>query len=94
VFSYDPVAESLAELGYETAAIDGAFRQRRFASAEEQAHILEALDSAGINAEGLEADGWLYAQLYVSRPKKGAAAGLASALNSVSTEDTAPDERG
>lgn len=89
MFSYDPVAESLAELGYETAAIEGVYRQRRFASAEEQAQILATLDDVGVDPEGLEAEGWLYAQLYVSRPKKGAAAGLASALNAV-----APDERG
>jgi SAM-dependent methyltransferase len=89
MFSYDPVAESLAELGYETAAIDGVYRQRRFASDEEQAQILATLDDVGVDPEGLEAEGWLYAQLYVSRPKKGAAAGLASALNAV-----APDERG
>ncbi|WP_328644262.1 class I SAM-dependent methyltransferase [Amycolatopsis sp. NBC_00348] len=96
MFSYDPVAESLAELGYETAAIDGVYRQRRFASTEEQEHILDALGTAGVDPEGLEAEGWLYAQLYVSRPKKGAAAGLASTLNAVATEDeeTAPDERG
>jgi hypothetical protein len=86
MFSYDPVAESLAELGYETAAIDGVYRQRRFASAEEQAHILDSLNTAGIDPEGLEAEGWLYAQLYVSRPKKGAAAGLASALSTVSVD--------
>jgi SAM-dependent methyltransferase len=89
MFSYDPVAASLAGLGYETAPIDGVFRQRRFASAEEQTQILGTLDSAGVDARGLESEGWLYAQLYVSRPKKGAAAGLASALNAV-----APDERG
>jgi SAM-dependent methyltransferase len=94
MFSYDPVAESLAELGYETAAIDGVYRQRRFASAEEQAQILATLEGAGVDAEGLEAEGWLYAQLYVSRPKKGAAAGLASALNAVASVDEAPDERG
>jgi SAM-dependent methyltransferase len=89
MFSYEPVAASLAELGYETAGIDGVFRQRRFASAEEQAQILGTLDGAGVDAQGLESEGWLYAQLYVSRPKKGAAAGLASALNTVSA-----DERG
>jgi SAM-dependent methyltransferase len=94
MFSYDPVAESLAGLGYETAAIDGVYRQRRFTSAEEQEQILGTLAEAGVNPDGLEADGWLYAQLYVSRPKKGAAAGLASALNAVASEDAAPDERG
>jgi SAM-dependent methyltransferase len=84
MFSYEPVAERLAELGYETAGIDGVFRQRRFASDEEQTQILATLDGAGVDPGGLESEGWLYARLYVSRPLK--AAGLASALSAVSAE--------
>jgi hypothetical protein len=76
------MAASLAELGYETASIPGVFRQRRFASEEEQAQILDTLSAAGVDPSGLESDGWLYAQLYVSRPR-GAATGLASALNTL-----------
>jgi len=68
MFSYEPVAESLAELGYETTSVEGVFRQRQFASAEEQAQILDTLSAAGVDPTGLESDGWLYAQLYVSRP--------------------------
>jgi SAM-dependent methyltransferase len=68
MFSYEPVAESLAELGYETTSVDGVFRQRQFASAEEQAQILDTLSAAGVDPTGLESDGWLYARLYVSRP--------------------------
>jgi SAM-dependent methyltransferase len=68
MFSYDPVAESLAELGYETAGVEGVFRQRQFASAEEQGQILDTLSAAGVDPTGLESDGWLYARLYVSRP--------------------------
>lgn len=86
MFSYDPIAESLAELGYETASIDGVFRQRRFASGEEQTQILDTLSVAGVDPRGLESEGWLYAKLFVSRPR-GAATGLASALNSVSHEE-------
>jgi hypothetical protein len=69
MFSYEPVAESLTELGYETADVDGVFRQRQFASAEEQAQILDTLSAAGVDPAGLESDGWLYARLYVSRPR-------------------------
>lgn len=83
MFSYDPVAASLAELGYQTAGIDGVFRQRRFTSAEEQTQILDTLSSAGVDPEGLETDGWLYAQLYISRPA-GAATELATVMNAVS----------
>ncbi len=68
MFSYEPIAESLAELGYETESVEGVFRQRQFASAEEQAQILDTLSAAGVDPTGLESDGWLYARLYVSRP--------------------------
>ncbi|GAB3166424.1 class I SAM-dependent methyltransferase [Amycolatopsis stemonae] len=84
MFSYDPVADSLAALGYETAAVPGVFRQRRFASEEEQAQILGTLDAAGVDPTGLEADGWLYAQLYVSRPE--GATALATALENFDEE--------
>jgi hypothetical protein len=83
MFSYDPVAASLAELGYQTASIDGVFRQRRFASEEEQAQILDTLSSAGVDPNGLETEGWLYAQLYISRPA-GAATELATVMNAMS----------
>ncbi len=86
MFSYEPIAASLAGLGYETASIHGVFRQRRFASGEEQTQILDTLSAAGVDPQGLETEGWLYATLFVSRPR-GAATGLASALNSVSHEE-------
>ncbi|MEV6877923.1 class I SAM-dependent methyltransferase [Amycolatopsis sp. NPDC051128] len=79
MFSYEPVAASLAELGYETAGVEGVFKQRRFASAEEQTQILDTLNAAGVDPAGLESDGWLYARLYVSRPE-GSAAELAATL--------------
>ncbi|MFJ7215785.1 class I SAM-dependent methyltransferase [Amycolatopsis sp. NPDC098790] len=84
MFSYEPVADSLAGLGYDTAPVPGVFRQRKFASAEEQAQILDTLDAAGIDPTGLEADGWLYAQLYVSRPE--GADALAAALGTSDEE--------
>jgi hypothetical protein len=70
MFSYDPIAESLSELGYETVHIEGVFKQRRFASAQEQALVLDNLSSAGVDPHGLEADGWMYAQLHLSLPPK------------------------
>lgn len=84
MFSYEPVADSLAELGYETAGVEGVFRQRRFASEAEQTQILDTLDGAGVDPTGLEADGWLYAQLYVSRPE--GADSLAAALQTSTQE--------
>lgn len=69
MFPFEPVAESLAGAGYETVHVDRVFRQRRFASPEEQAQVLDTLSTAGVDPRGLEDDGWLYAQLYVSRPR-------------------------
>jgi hypothetical protein len=68
MFSYDPIAESLGELGYETVHVEGLFKQRRFASTHEQALVLDTLSSTGVDPDGLEADGWMYAQLYLSLP--------------------------
>ncbi|MEN3359317.1 MAG: carnitine O-acetyltransferase [Mycobacteriales bacterium] len=69
MFSFAPVAEELAELGYETVALERPFRQRRFASAEERSAVLDALSATGVDTRGLEAGGWLYAQLHLSRPR-------------------------
>lgn len=68
MFPYDPVADALGEMGYETTAVEGLFEQRRFASPEEQARVLDRLAGLGVDADGLESEGWLYAQLFISRP--------------------------
>lgn len=68
MFSFKPVAEALAARGYETRKMAGVFRQRRFAVPQEQAQVLDALAKAGVDSEGLEDDGWFYAELYISKP--------------------------
>lgn len=68
MFPFDPVERALAGLGYETVGVDEVFRQRRFASDQEQARVLETMSAAGVDPSGLEAEGWLYARLYLSRP--------------------------
>ncbi|WP_407553497.1 class I SAM-dependent methyltransferase [Streptomyces sp. Pv4-95] len=68
MFPFDPVEDTLSRLGYHTTRVEGVFRQRRFASPEEQAQVLETMAAAGVDPHGLEADGWLHAQLYLSRP--------------------------
>jgi hypothetical protein len=68
MFSYAPVAESLSELGYDTVRLDGVFEQRRFASDAERSGVLEGLVAAGVDPAGLEAEGWLYAELFISVP--------------------------
>ncbi|WP_432094104.1 class I SAM-dependent methyltransferase [Streptomyces sp. bgisy100] len=70
MFPFDAVEESLAAAGYETVHVEGLFKQRRFASAEEQSRVLDTLSSVGVDPSGLEADGWFYARLHVSRPRE------------------------
>ncbi|ADP80614.1 methyltransferase type 12 [Pseudofrankia inefficax] len=68
MFPFDPIAETLAGFGYQTVAVDRMFEQRRFASPQERDQVLATLAGVGVDPRGLEADGWLYAQLFISRP--------------------------
>jgi carnitine O-acetyltransferase len=68
MFPFAPVADCLAAAGYQTVRQDGLFRQRRFATPLEQAHVLDTLSAVGVDPRGLETDGWLYAEFYISRP--------------------------
>jgi SAM-dependent methyltransferase len=68
MFSYAPIAESLAGLGYRSEGVEGVFKQRRFASADEQEQILDAVRANGLEPHELETEGWLCAQLYLSSP--------------------------
>ncbi|WP_234347231.1 choline/carnitine O-acyltransferase [Streptomyces specialis] len=69
MFPFEPVTETLADAGYETFRVERVFKQRRFASSEEQALVLDTLSTVGVDPRDLETDGWLYAQLYISRPR-------------------------
>ncbi|MFI6865438.1 class I SAM-dependent methyltransferase [Nocardia sp. NPDC050406] len=69
MFSFDPIAVRLGELGYRTEHVPGTFRQRRFASDDERLSVLNTLETQGVDTAGHESDGWLYAQLYLSRPR-------------------------
>ncbi|WP_431957171.1 class I SAM-dependent methyltransferase [Nocardia lijiangensis] len=68
MFDFDPMAEELAALGYRTERAPGLYAQRRFASADEQQRVLNTLSDKGFDTQGREADGRLYAHLYLSRP--------------------------
>ncbi|MDT3443177.1 MULTISPECIES: class I SAM-dependent methyltransferase [unclassified Pseudofrankia] len=68
MFPFDPIAETLAGFGYQTVAVDRLFEQRRFASPQERDQVLATLAGVGVDPRRLEADGWLYAQLFISRP--------------------------
>ncbi|QIZ38622.1 class I SAM-dependent methyltransferase [Saccharopolyspora sp. ASAGF58] len=69
MFPIEPIAEGLAALGYDIVPVPGVFKQRRFASAQEQSRVLETLSAARVDPSGLEADGWLYAKLHLFRPR-------------------------
>jgi SAM-dependent methyltransferase len=74
MFDYESIAARLAGLGYRTERAPGTFRQRRFASPDEQEQVLNTLSAKGVDPSGVEEDGWLHAQLYVSLPESAAAA--------------------
>ncbi|WP_405661694.1 class I SAM-dependent methyltransferase [Streptomyces sp. NBC_01166] len=69
MFPFDPVEKALEELGYRTTRVDGFFKQRRFAGPQERQGVLDSLAAADVDASGLEEEGWLYAQLHLSRPQ-------------------------
>jgi carnitine O-acetyltransferase len=76
MFPFDEIAAGLAGHGYETALFGQVFKQRRFISREEQSQVLDTLLRVGVDPSGLETEGWLYAQLYVSRPRGGSGPAL------------------
>lgn len=65
---FEPAAESLAKRGYVSCRAGQPVRQRRFASNEEQSRVIDTLSERGIDPEGMESDGWYYAQLHLSCP--------------------------
>ncbi|GGK37734.1 class I SAM-dependent methyltransferase [Nocardia camponoti] len=69
MFDFEPIAAELAALGYVTEKRAGLFEQRRFASAEEREQVLDALAAKGIDTTGHESEGWLLANLFISRPQ-------------------------
>ncbi|WP_084692282.1 methyltransferase type 12 [Parafrankia elaeagni] len=77
MFPFDAIGESLADRGYETVRLERLFRQRRFASPEEQSLVLDTLSDIGVDPTGTEDSGWLHAELFLSRPPVGASRHLA-----------------
>ena len=66
---YEPIAAVLDRYGLVTERLAGQpFKQRRFFDDRERRSTLDALARAGIDPTGLEADGWYYAEFYLSRP--------------------------
>lgn len=74
LFPFDAIEETLNERGYVTEKLEGqAFVQRRFASATEQEQVLGQLRDRGVDPIGMEAEGHLLAEFYLSRPASDAA---------------------
>lgn len=71
MFPFDLIETTLDRWGYVTEKLAGeAFVQRRFASAEEQAQVLEHLSEIGVDPTGMEDQGCLLAEFYLSRPRQ------------------------
>jgi hypothetical protein len=79
MFPFDEIDAALEGFGYVTEKVENqTFVQRRFASEEEQEQVLHRLSELGIDARGLEADGWYHAEAFISRPiEDRASAGIA-----------------
>ncbi|WP_188056095.1 class I SAM-dependent methyltransferase [Sphingosinithalassobacter sp. CS137] len=70
MFPFDAIAETLAQWGYVTEKLEGrTFVQRSFVSDGEQARVIAALEKLGIDAAGLESEGQLHAEFFLSRPR-------------------------
>ena len=71
MFPFDDIATALGEHGYVTEKVEGeTFLQRQFASEEEQAHVLGRLSDLGVEARGLESEGWYHAEAFISCPRE------------------------
>jgi carnitine O-acetyltransferase len=69
MFPFAEIQETLDGYGYATEKVkDRTFLQRRFASEEEQEHVLERLSALGIDPGGRESEGWYHAEAFISRP--------------------------
>jgi hypothetical protein len=71
MFDYGGVAARLAEDGLVTEKLKtAAFVQRRFQDEDEAKQVLDVIaNERGLDPSGLESEGLLFAELYVSRPK-------------------------
>lgn len=70
MFDFGEAEQLLEARGYVTEKLAGVVPQRRFASREERHNTLDNLAAAGIDAAGLEEQGWYFAELFVSRPRE------------------------
>ncbi len=70
MFPFDRIERVLGDWGYRTEKlVDQYFKQRNFASAEEQEQVVEQLKSRDVDPTGMEAEGQAVAEFYLSRPE-------------------------
>ena len=75
MFPFDAIEECLDGWGYVTEKLQNrTFLQRRFASVHEQEQVIGQLRDQGVDPTGLEGEGDLLAEFYLSRPTAEAAA--------------------
>lgn len=69
-FDYRKISAALDEYGLATEKVpDAVFRQRQFATLHEQRWAIAEVVSRGLDPTGLESDGFLYADCYITRPR-------------------------
>lgn len=86
MFPFDRLEAAFARRGLVTEKLTGAtFVQRRFRDAEEFERTLAGLSALNLDVTGLEADGLLHAELFVSRPEADARAAPLDELVTVSS---------
>ncbi|RBR07243.1 uncharacterized protein FIESC28_10742 [Fusarium coffeatum] len=66
--SYEEVAMTLKAHGLETMKLPGVLRQRRFASDKEKSDAIAQVKARGLDPSGFEDEGYLCAEVYISRP--------------------------
>ncbi|KAH7196406.1 uncharacterized protein B0J16DRAFT_390306 [Fusarium flagelliforme] len=66
--SYEEVAMTLKAHGLETMKLPGVLRQRRFTSDKEKRDAIAQLKARGLDPAGFEDEGYLCAEVYISRP--------------------------
>ena len=70
MFPFEAIAATLDRWGYTTEKLAGeTFVQREFVSPAEQAQVLEQLTEVGVDPTGMEDQGHLLAEFYLSRPR-------------------------
>lgn len=66
--SYQTIADGLAPFGLVTEKAAPTYRQRRFTSAQEQRHALDAVTALGEDPRGKESEGYYHTAFHLSRP--------------------------